>query len=182
MKDIPLGLAVCHCHNLDLVSEAGQQLQKFGEAEVDRRDDDKEDEHDHDHDARRLERLGKGGPGDALELGKRLFDLSARADEDVGLLIPLFYGLLGRVLLFDVELFGAVVGLLHSHSLQCAKKRGLLLRFLMHGVLLADGAVLLELETIGIVALIFEAVVIPVFAFRAFKRDLHSRGFGSHAK
>ena len=52
----------------------------------------------------------------------------------------------------------------------------------MNGVLLADGAVLLELETIGIVALVFEAVVIPVFAFRTFKRDLHSRGFGSHAK
>ena len=52
----------------------------------------------------------------------------------------------------------------------------------MDGVLFADGAVLLELQTIGIVALILEAVVVPVFAFRAFERDLHSRGFGSHAK
>ena len=59
---------------------------------------------------------------------------------------------------------------------------GNLLGFLVHGVLLADGAVLLELETVGVVALIFEAVVIPVLAFRTFKRDLHSRGFGSHAK
>ena len=59
---------------------------------------------------------------------------------------------------------------------------GNLLGFLMDGVLLADGAILLELQTIGIVALILEAVVVPVFAFRAFERDLHSRGFGSHAK
>ena len=52
----------------------------------------------------------------------------------------------------------------------------------MDGVLLADGAVLFELKTIGIVALILEAVVISVLAFRTFKRDLHSRRFGSHAK
>lgn len=51
----------------------------------------------------------------------------------------------------------------------------------MDGVLLADGAVLLELETVGVVALIFEAVVISVLAFRTFERDLHSRRFGSHA-
>ena len=120
MKDIPLGLAVRHCHELDISSETGQPLQKLGEAEVDRRDDDKKDEHDDDDDARRFERLRKGRPGDAFELGKRLFDLSARADEEIGLLLPLFCGLFGRVLLFDVglcvELFGALVGLLHSHS------------------------------------------------------------------
>lgn len=50
----------------------------------------------------------------------------------------------------------------------------------MHRVLFARRAVLLQLETIGIVALIFEAVVITVLALRALERDLHSRGFGSH--
>ena len=50
----------------------------------------------------------------------------------------------------------------------------------MHRVLLAGGAVLLQLETVGIVALVFEAVIIAVFAFRALERDLHPCGLGSH--
>ena len=52
----------------------------------------------------------------------------------------------------------------------------------MYRVLLAGGAVLLQLKTIGIVALILEAVVIAVFALRALERYFHSRGFGSHRK
>ena len=52
----------------------------------------------------------------------------------------------------------------------------------MDRVLLADGAVLFQLETVGVVALIFEAVVIAVLALRALERYLHSRGFGSHRK
>ena len=119
MKDVPLGLAVCHCHALN--PQIGQKLQERRKTVVDRRDKDEEDKHDADDDARRFERLRKGRPGDALEFGERLLDLSACADEDVGLLIPLFCRLLGRVLLFDVgllgvELFGAVVGLLHSFT------------------------------------------------------------------
>ena len=40
--------------------------------------------------------------------------------------------------------------------------------------------VLFQLKTIGIVALIFEAVIITVLALRALERNLHSRRFGSH--
>ena len=47
-------------------------------------------------------------------------------------------------------------------------------------MLFADGAVFFEFETVGIVALVFEAIVVAVFAHGAFERDLHSRGFNSH--
>ena len=50
----------------------------------------------------------------------------------------------------------------------------------MNGMFLADGAILLELETIGIVALVLEAIIISVFALRALERDLHPRRFDSH--
>ena len=50
----------------------------------------------------------------------------------------------------------------------------------MNGVLLAGGTVLFELQTVGIVALILEAVVISVFALRAFECNLHSCRFNSH--
>ena len=52
----------------------------------------------------------------------------------------------------------------------------------MDGVLFAGRAILLEFKTIGIVALILEAVVIPVFALGALKGDLQSRGFDCHGK
>ena len=52
----------------------------------------------------------------------------------------------------------------------------------MHRVFFADGAVLFEFETVGVVALVFEAIVVAVFALGAFKRDLHSRGFDSHCE
>ena len=51
----------------------------------------------------------------------------------------------------------------------------------MHRVLSARGAVFFQLETVGIVAFIFEAVVVAVLAFRTLERDLHSRRFGSHS-
>ena len=50
----------------------------------------------------------------------------------------------------------------------------------MHGVLFANGTVFLQLQTVGIVAFIFKAVVISVLAFGTFKRDFHSRGLGCH--
>ena len=49
-------------------------------------------------------------------------------------------------------------------------------------MLFANGAVFFKLQTIGIVALIFKAVVIAVMALRAFEGDFHSRRFGSHVK
>ncbi len=50
----------------------------------------------------------------------------------------------------------------------------------MNGVLFADGAVLFQFETIGIVTFIFKTVVVAVFALRALERDFHSRRFCSH--
>lgn len=50
----------------------------------------------------------------------------------------------------------------------------------MNGVLLAGRTILLEFETIGIVPLILEAIVVSVLALGALKRHLESRGFDSH--
>jgi hypothetical protein len=50
----------------------------------------------------------------------------------------------------------------------------------MLGVLFAYGAIFFEFETVGIVALIFETVVVSVLALGALERNLHSRRFGSH--
>ncbi len=50
----------------------------------------------------------------------------------------------------------------------------------MHGVLFADGTVLFQFETIGIVPFVFKAVVIAIFTFRALERNFQSRGFRSH--
>ena len=55
-----------------------------------------------------------------------------------------------------------------------------LLRLFVDRVLFARGAVFFQLDAVGIVALILEAVVIAVFALRALERYLHSRGFGCH--
>ena len=52
----------------------------------------------------------------------------------------------------------------------------------MDGMFFASGAILLELEAIGIVSLILEAVVIAVFAFRALEGDFETRGFNSHGE
>ena len=56
----------------------------------------------------------------------------------------------------------------------------LLLGLFMHRVLFASGAIFFQLKTVGIVALVLEAVVIAVFALGALERYFHSRGFGSH--
>ena len=50
----------------------------------------------------------------------------------------------------------------------------------MHGMLFADRAIFVEFETVGVVALILETIVISVLALGALERDLHSRRFGSH--
>ena len=47
-------------------------------------------------------------------------------------------------------------------------------------VFFANGAVFFELQTIGIVALVLETVVVAVMTLGALERDFHSRGFGSH--
>ena len=49
----------------------------------------------------------------------------------------------------------------------------------MDGMLLAERTILFQLQPFGIVLLIFHIVVISVFAFGAFKRDLGSVD-GSH--
>lgn len=54
------------------------------------------------------------------------------------------------------------------------KRNKLLLRFLMHRVLFAELAVLLKLDSVGIVFLVLHIVVIALFAFRASKRNLIS--------
>ena len=51
----------------------------------------------------------------------------------------------------------------------------------MRGVLFAERTVLFHFKTIGIVALVFETVVIAVFALGALERDLQSRRFNSHS-
>lgn len=60
-----------------------------------------------------------------------------------------------------------------------AKRTGLF-RFFMLGVFLAERAVFVQSQSVGIVLLILNTVVISVFAFRAFKRDFGSCRFGCH--
>lgn len=50
----------------------------------------------------------------------------------------------------------------------------------MLGGLFAERAVLFENETIGIVLLVFIAVVVSLLTLGAFERNLHSRCFSSH--
>ena len=50
----------------------------------------------------------------------------------------------------------------------------------MLGVFLAERAVFIQSQSVGIVLFIFNTVVISVFAFRAFKRDFGSCRFGCH--
>ena len=52
----------------------------------------------------------------------------------------------------------------------------------MDGMFFASGAILLEFETIGIVSLILEAVIVAVFAFRTLECDFEPRGFNSHCE
>ena len=52
----------------------------------------------------------------------------------------------------------------------------------MDGMFFAGRTVLLEFETIGIVSLVLEAVVVAILALGALKRDLESRGFNSHGE
>ena len=52
----------------------------------------------------------------------------------------------------------------------------------MDGMFFAGGAVLLEFETVGIVSLILEAVVIAVFAFRTLERNFEPCGFNCHGE
>ena len=60
-----------------------------------------------------------------------------------------------------------------------AKRTGLF-RFFMLGVFLAERAVFVQSQSVGIVLLILNTVVISVFAFRAFKRDFGSCRLGCH--
>ena len=52
----------------------------------------------------------------------------------------------------------------------------LLLRFPMEGLLAAEPAILVELQTIGIVLLVLEGIVIPLLALGAGQRDLNAHG------
>lgn len=61
-------------------------------------------------------------------------------------------------------------------------QRAGLLGFLMNGVLFADRAILFQFQTVGIVALILETVVIAVLALGTLERNFSSRRFGSHFK
>ena len=47
-------------------------------------------------------------------------------------------------------------------------------------MLFAERAVLIQSQSVGIVLLVLDTVVISVFAFRAFKRDFGSCRFGCH--
>jgi hypothetical protein len=46
----------------------------------------------------------------------------------------------------------------------------------VQGVLTAETAILVELETIGIVLLVLESVVVPLLTFGASKCDLYAHG------
>lgn len=155
------------CGGAFLTVPLGDKLQKLPEAEIDARNEHRENEHDNEHHARGFERLAERRPGNAFELGKGLFQLSAHAHEDIRLfvlilLLRLFFGLFAA-LSFRL---GRFVGRFSHFSLSEN-----LLRFFVRSVFFAHGAVFLQLQTVGIVPLVFEAVIISVFAHGTLERD-----------
>ena len=113
---------------------------------------DKEDNGYRKHSAKAFHRIGESRPADLLELTER------RHKE---------IGLLGSLLLCC----GFVVLISHFFSL---------LRLFMDGMRFAELAVLLKLDTIGIVLLIFVSIVISLLALRACKSDLITARAFSH--
>jgi hypothetical protein len=55
-----------------------------------------------------------------------------------------------------------------------------LFALLVERVLLAEGAILVELETIGIVPLILHGIVVPLLALSARERNFNALSCGSH--
>ena len=63
--------------------------------------------------------------------------------------------------------------LLHNHfTSPFVPRTALLLRFLMHRMLLAELAVLIELQTIRVVLLVLVGAVVAAMALRALQRDI----------
>ena len=111
------------------------------------------DEHAYGHNAAGddhgvLQNLLGGGPDDLLQF-------AAQLTEVLGNLAP---GSLEPVFLFDF-----------SHELRAS-----LLGLVVDGVLLAESAILLHLETVGVILLVLHGVVVSLLALRASQSDFHA--------
>ena len=54
--------------------------------------------------------------------------------------------------------------------------------FFVFRVLLAERAIFAHYQSVGIVLFVLDAVIVSMLAFRTFKRDFRSSGFGCHTK
>ena len=142
--------------------ELRNQTKQEAEQGVHARYDCKEGYDDYDNDARRFEYRHKGRPSYPFLLGKGLLKLRAYATKPSG---------------FLVLCFGCV-----SHSLPLVRvfPRASLFRLFVLGVLLAERAVLAQYESIRVVLLVLNRVVVSMLTFRAFKRNFGSCRFGCH--
>ena len=95
-----------------------------------------------------LQHLLRGGPNDLLQL-------AAQLTEELAGLAP---GSLEPVFLFDF-----------SHEMRAS-----LLGLVVSGVLSAESAVLLHLETIGVILLVLHGVVVSLLALGASQSDFHA--------
>ena len=101
-----------------------------------------------------LQYLLRGGPNDLLQLTAKLTEVSGDTAEEA----------LEPVLLFSF---------CHGDAS--------LLRLVVNGVLLAESAVLLHLETIGVILLVLHGVVVSLLALRASQSDFNAH-YGTSLK
>ena len=131
-----------------LVSQADETGDDNGSEEIEQPDEQANDQNAAGHDQSILQNLLLGGPHDLLQLTSDL------AEELLGL----------------VPLGGEPVFLLDL----CHVDDPPLLGLVVSGVLSAESAVLLHLETIGVILLVLHGVVVSLLALGASQSDIHA--------
>src|SRR5699024_9079537 len=130
---------------------------------------DAHEDHTGNNDQGVVDGLLSGGPDDLLQLNLQLVEPAADAGKDAGLLLGLL------VLLGLVGLAGSRLGvLLHFFVLSHSDYPSFLsavpvgsLRLIVDGVLSAEGAVLVQLQTVRGILLVLHGVVVSLLALRA---------------
>lgn len=150
-------------------ASGNDELQQCGQTPVHKSNDNGQKQHKHDNDGGLTNQFLLGGPGDLLDLGPHVLE---RLD-DVELFLS--FGLLRNCLLVR----GLGDRFLFRHVVQTPLQEMILAGFLVDRVLLAEAAVLVHLQAIGVVALVLLGVVVALLALAAGQGDLHSHPLGT---
>jgi hypothetical protein len=143
------------------------QIDQLGCAQIDQTDNDDHEHHEQKNDSRVVQQLFLGRPGDLLELVPHVLERIADLLEEIHKT--------GCKLLEEVGL-GVLFDLLFSHGLHILPKSGKggavctarrLLGLAVSRVLLAETAVLVQLDTIGGVLLVLHGIVVTLLALGA---------------